>query len=359
MRDAADLRLDEAIVHVLNPRRDQGVVLSHGTIPLAQNPRVVEYLVSHVERSLRDQTARAARFVEETADAPFGVCGDLLAGKVDIVAGSRRLAERLCDLIAGDRRIATGDLVVCRFRAGNHPDVPFYLGLLKLDPSEMFRHSLAQDDAGNEYVTLELEADALPTAGERLQKCAFVRPLDPRPSGYDMMLLDRQIGADEGQQVAKFFVNRFLGAGLAYGPAEQTKAFNRCVVNALNRAREDGTLVLADEEAVRVAIDHALQTPSIDTVVWVDGLPGSADLRTRLRQALVNDLPDQRIEVDAKIASSIVRKKRFRGAHGLKVEVEADQYADVITSVEPPRNDQTVGRWRITIETETWEEFSR
>lgn len=209
MRYAADIRLDELIVHIVDPRRANGLVLSERTLPLDSNERVADYFATHIENSLRDPAARAARFVDLGDENTAGLCRALLEHNVGLVEGSRRLAQRLYEIIAGDRRIAAGDLAVGFYRAGNRPDVPRYLALLKIDPSEVFRHTTARDPDGNLYVSFEVETDVMPTTREKLQKCAFVQPLEPRPE-YDMMLLDRQVRPPAGAPARSQILRRGL-----------------------------------------------------------------------------------------------------------------------------------------------------
>jgi hypothetical protein len=240
MRDATNIQLDQLIIHILDPKRPDSPVLSECTIPLEGDQRIVDYFVTHIQNSLKNPTAKAARFVVIDDEIVSGVCKALLEDRLDLVEGSRRLAQGLYEIIAEDRRINACDLgscnsfirairdpfcrfyhefhewtndtnfnrlffgkhlAVCLYRAENQHSVSRYLALLSIEPSEVFRHKKEHDPQGNLYVNYEIETEIMPTTREKLQKCAFIQGLEPRPD-YDMMMLDRQ----KREGVAKFFI---------------------------------------------------------------------------------------------------------------------------------------------------------
>lgn len=356
MRYATDIQLDQLIVHILDPWRPSGVVLSERALPLDGNPRLVDYFVTHIQNSLQDPAAKAARFVALDNEVASGVCKALLDDSLDLVGGSRRLAQRLYRIIAGDRRISAGDLAVCFYRAGNQPHVPRYLALLKIDPSEVFRHKTERDPQGNLYVSFEIETDVMPTAREKLQKCAFVQPLAPRPE-YDMMLLDRQVRPSVPRPVARFFAEDFLGAQLALDARQRTDRLYRGLVSAHNRLRPD--LRPQDDESLRQAIDSAVTSSFINIDTWLEALPLPEESKQQIEQVVSQELPDREFEIDTTYAQQLTRKRRFRGDHGLRVEVSAERYNQVIRSVERVEEPEAPPYYRIVIHTEKWEEVLR
>jgi hypothetical protein len=356
MRYATDIQLDQLIVHMLDPWHPDGFVLSERTLPLDREQHLADYFVAHIQNSLQDPAARAARFAALDDEAAPGVCKALLDGSLNLVEGSRRLAQRLYEIIAGDRRISAGDLAVCTYRAGNRPHVPRYLALLKIDPSEVFRHKTERDPQGNLYVSFEIETDVMPTTREKLQKCAFVQPLDPRPE-YDMMLLDRQTRQPVPLPVARFFAKDFLGAQLALDARQRTDTLYRNLVSAHNQLRP--RLRPQEDESLRQAIDGVVTSAFINVDTWLEALPLPEDQKERIDQVISQELPDREFEIDTTYARHLVRKRRFRGDHGLRVEVSAERYNQVIFSVERVEEPGGPPYYRIVIHTENWEEVPR
>jgi hypothetical protein len=119
MRDATNIQLDQLIVHIRDPTRPDSFVLSECTIPLDGNQRLIDYFVAHIRNSLKDSAAKAARFVAMDDEVVSGICKALLDDRLDLVEGSRRLAQKLYEIIADDKRIKACDLAVCFYQAEN------------------------------------------------------------------------------------------------------------------------------------------------------------------------------------------------------------------------------------------------
>jgi len=59
-----------------------------GTIPLGNNLRLSKYFIEHIESSLRDPMARAARFIDLTGGVTAQACKGFFGGTLDLVAAS-------------------------------------------------------------------------------------------------------------------------------------------------------------------------------------------------------------------------------------------------------------------------------
>ena len=353
MWDATNIHLDQLIVHILDPKRPDGPVLSECTIPLEGNQRLIDYFVTHIQNSLKDSAAKAACFVAMEKEAVSGICKALLDGHLDLVEGSRRLAQQLHGIIKSDKRIKACDLAVCFYQAENQHSVSRYLALLKIDPSEVFRHKTEYDPQGNQYVNFEIETEVMPTTRERLQKCAFVQQLEPRSPDYDMMLLDRQTREKE---VAKFFIKDFLGAKLALDTQQRTSLLYKSLISAYSQIRPE--LQPHEAESLRQAIDVAITSACINIDSWLQALPLSEVHKEQIDQVVSQKLPDREFEIDKTYAQKLIRKRRFQGDHGLRVVIEAsgETYKQVIRSEERVEEPGSPPYYRIVIHTEKWEE---
>lgn len=351
MRDAINIHLDQLIVHILDPGRPNGFVLSERTIPLERNQRLVDYFVAHIQNSLKDPTAKAACFIAMNDKAVSGICKALLDGHLDLVKGSRKLAQQLYAIITSDKRIKACDLAVCFYQAENQHSVSRYLALLKIDPSEVFRHKTEYDPQGNQYVNFEIETEVMPTTRERLQKCAFVQQLEPRSPDYDMMLLDRQTREKE---VAKFFITDFLGAKLALDARQRTEYLYTGWVSAHNQIHK--ALQPNDNEIVDRVIRDAVASEYINIDTLLQMLPLSEEHKKLFDQVVSQKLPDREFEIDKTYAQKLIRKRRFQGDHDLRVNVSEEEYKQVIRSVERVEKPGSPPYYHIVIHTERWEE---
>ena len=356
MRDAIKIQVQQLAVHILDPHGPRELVLSETVSPLEGNERLHNYFASHIENSLGDPATKAAQFeviVEKTA---AGVCKDILDGSLDLVAGSRQLATWLYQIMKKNKAISAGDLAACLFRAGNYPETPHFLALLKLDPADVLRHVVAQDELGRQYVKFLVQEDVLPTTRERLQKCAFVQPLDPRPDDYDLMLLDRQVRRPEERAVAKYFSEDFLACQMALDARQRTHRFYVGAISAYNALRQ--RLTPNQDDALRQSIDTAVGAKQMDMDVWVSGLPLPAEKRGEIDQIVSQRLPDRTFELDQGHAKKLLQQRRFRGEFDLRVSVQADKYDRVVKKVEWHQDKGKPGYFEIVLHSKTWDEVT-
>jgi hypothetical protein len=349
MRDATNITIRELIIHILDPQ-GQGLVLSSVAVPLDGNQALVDYFSHHILASLRDPGIKAARFRNINPEQPSGVCRGILRADLPLVEGSRQLAQDLFSILEQDRRITSGDLAICLFQAENYPYTRF-LGILKVDPSQIFHHVILTDPRGEAYVSFETLPEAF--TSERLQKCAFVQPLEPRHPEFDMLLLDRQQRLPENGSIARFFSENFLDAEEALDSRRLTEIVYRGLVNAENRVRERLTGEQSDilEEGILQAV--ASRRLNLDT--WLESLPLTDEIKQEIDQAVSPRLPSREILIDRSYSQQLARKVKYRGAGGLRLEVPSENLNTVIVSEEYVTNDpQRPPYYRIVLETEEW-----
>lgn len=349
MRDATNITIQELIVHILDPQA-QGLVLSGVPIPLEISPNLVDYFSSHILNSLKDPGIKAARFRNINPQQPSGICRGILRGEVPLVEGSQRLAGELYSNLERDRRITPGDLAVCLFQAENYPYTRF-LGIMKVDPAQIFRHVILKDKRGNTYVSFETMSEAF--TSEKLQKCAFIQPLEPRHPEFDMLLLDRQSRLAENGGIARFFSETFLDAEEVLDARKMTEIVYRGLVNAENRLRD--RLSEVENEALEESIIQAVTTRRLNLDSWLEDLPLADEAKHEINQMVSPRLPAREVLIDRSYSQQLVSKIKYRGDGGLRLEVPAENYNTLIVSEKYIIDDpDRPPYYRIVIETEVW-----
>lgn len=350
MRDVENLQIENFILHILDPHGGQGLVLSDTLLPLGEDPALAEFITRHIQGSQQDATCKAARFRGTEAETPFGICRAMAGGEAAFLDGSQRLARRLYAILERDRRISAADLGVCFYRAANYPGQRF-LALLKIDPSRVFRHTVRRV-GGRVQVGFELEGAAF--TGERLQKSAFMRssPLEPRPTDYDLLLLDRQTGGDQPDGVARFFAQTFLDSQPAFDARQYTEHLYRGLASAQNNIRT--RLSEAQNADLEERIHTAVCAERIDLDEWVDQLPLAPELKSEIDTSVRQQVPDRRFELDPAYSARLTQKVRYRGDAGLAVTVRTEDAERVIRSVTRVNEPGRRPFYRVTIETEEW-----
>lgn len=228
MRDAINIHVERAIVHVVDNQRKQAI-LSEVELSLAEQPKLQAYFDSQVANALTDPATSAAVFKPDGDTGTADLCYQVLGDEAKLIPNSQRLAERLFAIMAEDRRTVAGSLVVCLYSAANYLGNKF-LALVKIDPSEVLVQKIARDRQGRRTVSFEVRDDALPTAREKLQKAAIVQP-KRRGAEYELLLLDRQVA----KVAANFFASGFLNATPALDAHARTDKFYTAAQTAYNR----------------------------------------------------------------------------------------------------------------------------
>lgn len=347
MRDIEKIGLEWAILHQVEAG-PSGLRTSSRELPLDDSPKLAEFLAGHIRNGLKDSQTRAAKWLPSETVAPVpAACKDLLGGTPDLITPSHQLATALHAAIGDDQRIARGALAVCVYRdaAASDAVAEHFIALVKLDPSDVFQPTWQTDESGLSYLSVTELPDALPTLHERLQKCAFVRATRPGDE-YQLLVLDRQV-ADVS---ARFFMEGFLGAEVAFDDKALTENLYRALITA--RRQLQATLPLDQLVALDDSIRGLFAGETVDLGEWLPTLPQAernAIDNEVLRRHLDRAFPLHR----ATQARLLGGKVRYRGDNGLQVQVDRDAYDDVVQLGEIP--DQIPRRFRVVIETSTWE----
>lgn len=353
MRRIENIRITEMFVHILDQQNGE-IHCSDFPIQLDGNQPLSDYFTGHLKVSLKDPAARAAQFQHINLDQASGICANILAGQALLRDGSRQLAESLHRIIRADRRISSADLAVCLFedldRQGN-----VYIGILKIDPSEVFEHEITYEN-GRTRIQYQLKNNAL--TKEKLQKCAVIRPLDPRHPHYDLLLLDRQSGESLDGMGARFFAENFLDAVETFDAQSRTKV----LYNVLMQTHKDLRDQLPDpvNQELDQRIPLAVTNQRINVENWLDDLRLEDQVRQQFRDALhAKGLVDGEFELDPQFGERLVRKVYFVGDHEFKITVPYIHMNEIIKS-DTTFTDPDGQEWHeIKIHTKAWNKVTR
>ena len=347
MREVEKVGLERAILHQVEAG-SSGLRMSGRELPLGDSPKLAEFVAGHIQNGLRDSQTRAAKWPAQVASAEVpATCQALLDGTLDLITSSQRLATALHGAIGDDQRIARGALAVAVYRDATASDLEaeHYVAMVKLDPSDVFRPEWRTDENGTSYLSVSELRDALPTLRERLQKCAFVRTMRPGED-YHLLVLDRQVP----DVSARFFMEGFLGAEVAFDDKALTEGLYRAIDHARGKLQDSGLPV----ERL-VALDDAVQGlfagEAIDLAEWLPTLPSAE--RNAIDEEVRSRQLDRAFEVYPDTQKRLVTGKvRYRGDNGLRVQVNRTAFKDMVHVDEI--EGQMPRRFRVTIETSIW-----
>ncbi|MEL7264258.1 MAG: nucleoid-associated protein [Planctomycetota bacterium] len=324
MRNIQTVSLERVIVHTINSDTAT-LTLSARQIPFTPDGDIAKYFQAHILASLHDTRARTANFLDDSALRP--ICDSLLKSPSRIVSDSKTMVQQLH--LASDRRISSGAIAICTFATPQLSSVPRIIAILKLDPSDGFQPIKTTDAKGRVIVELNKVTGVVPVAGQRLQKCAFIRPqptLDA--SNYRIIVLDGQ--SSEPGKPARFFLKKFLGAEHHANVADMTLQFYRNAILAEAHLRQHDSVDAADRlhRAARVALDG----PQIQPDSLADSLGLSDEHKSCVADALAKDIPDLSFAVDPSVAEAITKKRVFK-TQGFMMSIDAELYPSYVESM--------------------------
>lgn len=346
MRNLMEISIQDMIVHILDGKPGGTTIFSDMPIDLAQSSVLTEYFQNQIIKVSQDGAARLARLVDEYAPDMHPLYQQIVTQPAEFVSESKKLGKRLHKIMVEDQRIVAGDLIICVVAAASYPDAHL-LALLKLNPTHAIVHRSRKDKKGRWIVTLEAIADALPTAGERLQKAAIVRQTGD--TEWELLVLDRQVGDPAMRPAADFFLRRFLGADWKLtAQAQTTRTFGAIAGVATNLYKRKDPACWTEAANIFQHLDVALGADQID----LDNVVQSMDVKEETKQAIQKELNkvlvQREIEVDRTMADKLTGKVRYRGEDDLVLSASSDVYKRLVTESEGPP-------YRIVIQTRRWQ----
>jgi hypothetical protein len=327
MRDARNVVVQRAIVHIID-NANQQMTLSEAEIDLGgRDGALRDYFSSQIQNALRDSQTGSARFSGDGDKSASKECFRILKDPGSLIDASQKLAGLLLAAMGGDKRIAQGSLAACLYSSENYPKAS--LALIKLDPGRGLVQKVEKTASGKRVVNFHVRKDVMPTANEKLRKAALV-PRRGTDETFDLLLLDRQAAG-----VANFFAQAFLNAEPARDAQSNATSFYEVGQRAYNHAMKNtgNPDSLADADVILRSVESTLPGAEVDLDDWLKKLPVSAATRDHLAGEIGIEFPEEKtIVVDANFAKAkLLRKRRFRGGHGVSFEVDSDYYDDVVT----------------------------
>lgn len=348
MRSVSSVRVEKVAFHELHRRPSGEVDLRLSEVSLVLDrvdddgePSAERYLTEHVMRSLNDPIALAASF--ESPELPTPHALERLFEDDDFLAASQDVARQLFEVLKHDARISAGTVAVVQYLPDGGDRC---VGVIKFDPSTGF--TLVERLVGEKtQLVLDTVDGVLPSVRERLQKCAFVRR---RAAGqpFQLLVLDRQTRSEE---VADWFLHRFLSAEEVATDQTRTQEFYRAAVKARQAVEAD--LTESQRRGLDAARDQALRDNHISVDTFIENraeLP-TDDVRERYRAAFEGSVTDHDFDVDRPTAERLLKKAKFVGDGGLVLIVDLDDIERVGELEHDPVDDRPFVR----IWTESWD----
>lgn len=353
-----ELEIQHLIAHNVDHRSLDAPELSEREPP--SDPQVAAFFAHHIQEARKHQHSQESVFTDAGSDLQ-ALCRNILRNpKRNLVKASQEIAQLLfasmlrnppvadpdedkLTNLKPDRRISSGELVVCTFTNGDEDP---WLALLKMDSAQGFASESTIID-GQFVIVFKPVGGVMPT-GE-LQKCAFVLPEKKgKTSRIDLLVLDQQVTPYGGHRLASsFFTERFLRCEPVLNAADRNRAF----IAGSQLFAENSDWSDEQRNEFQDGLEQVTKQPRINVVHFSDTFvpTGQQDeyldfLRSKqgLSQFVFRRDPD--------VTEKLTRYLEFRGDAGLKVLVESHQADQILNAVQDP----ATGEWTVTIRTAQW-----
>lgn len=215
MRETNSVILHRVIIHVLDKAMDTPLFTDYEQ---EVTEEIHELLEKHIVRSLKDDDNRIAKFISGP-NIVRDNCDAMLYDEDSFIESSKKIAEHLFNAMKSNGNTSPCDLVICIYSVENIK----YVALLKMNYRKSYIHDV--EYIGDKFkVSIIPQETSLPGAGQRLQKCAFIKLYEANEE-YDLVILDKQQSADQENEVANFFVKDFLNSNMLIDSKDKTKMF--------------------------------------------------------------------------------------------------------------------------------------
>lgn len=247
-----EVNINEAIIHVLDNNADEPILNEYA---LDLDEEKYNFILKHIQKCLKDEDLKYGVFSEESSIVK-DLSQQYLNGENNILTVSKELAKQMFILMRSKGNIPSCDLIVVSFTTEFGP----ILGIFKMDYIKNYVHTI-------EFVDEKLGIDivpqftGLPGSSQRIQKCAFIKPIRDENS-FDLMVIDKKIKIKESdnnenqEYGTNYFIDNYLGCTIVDNERDVTKSF----VKAAEKFTQNTFAENADEaEVVRSTIKRKLR----------------------------------------------------------------------------------------------------
>jgi len=320
-----EVNINEAIIHVLDNNADEPILNEYA---LDLDEEKYNFLLKHIQKCLKDEDLKYGVFNEEQ-NIVKDLSQEFLNGENNLLVVSKELARRMFILMRSKGSIPSCDLIVVSFTTEFGP----ILGIFKMDYIKNYVHTI-------EFVDNKLGIDivpqftGLPGSSQRIQKCAFLKPIR-KENSFDLMVIDKttknkdsknsQVDNNENQEYGtNYFINDYLGCTTFDNKRDITKNF----VKAAEKFTQNTFPENADKaETVRSAIKRKLKEEDNIDIIELSEEMFSENHDTK--EKFVEFIKDQGITENISLDKEWIDKKLKRVR--LKIDKDIDLYVDTET----------------------------
>jgi len=242
-----DININEAVIHIIDSDAEEPILNEYS---LELNEDVYKFLYRHIEKCLKDEELKYAKFEKGTSIIKESVQHYLNGTESNLIDASQELARQLFSIMKGNCNIPSADLIIVSITTDQGP----MIAILKMDYIKNFTHEIQFIDS-KIGVDIIPQVAGLPGSGQRIEKAAFLKPIR-EDENFNLMILDKKKASKEDEYGANYFLNTFLNASIVTNERDMTKTFMKA---SENWTRKNITEDAAKAEEIRSTIKTKLK----------------------------------------------------------------------------------------------------
>lgn len=241
-----EIAINEAVIHILDNNSEEPVLNEYY---LELNEDIYKFLLRHVDRCLKDEELKYGIFNSER-NIVKDLSQEYLNGENNLLEISKELARQMFILMKSKGNVSSCDLLSVSISTEHGP----MLGIIKMDYVKNYTHTINFVD-NKIGINIIPQFTGLPASSQRIQKCAFIKPLREEQD-FNLMVIDKGGNKEKEEYGSNYFITSYLGCSIINNERDMTKAFINAAENwTRNKLKEDA----ATQETVRSTVKRALK----------------------------------------------------------------------------------------------------
>lgn len=312
-----EVNINDAIIHILDSSGEEPVLNEY---PLELTEETYKFLLRHVDRCLKDEELKYAKFNKER-NIVKDLSQEYLSGQNTLLEVSKELSRQMFKMMKSKGNIPSCDLIIVALSSEVGP----LLGILKMDYVKNFTHAI--DFVDNKVgINIIPQFTGLPVSSQRIQKCAFIKPTVEEQE-FNLMVIDKYNQKDKEDYGSNYFINDYLGCRVIDNERDATKNLLKTTEEWTRNRLQDNA---AKAEEVRSTIKKKLkEEDSINIKSLSENLfVGDEQAKQDFEQYAASQGLNENINVDKDWVSKKLKRKRLKVDRDIDLYINEDAYND-------------------------------
>ncbi|KEI95112.1 hypothetical protein N496_19345 (plasmid) [Clostridium botulinum A2B3 87] len=312
-----EININEAIIHILDSNAN-GPILNEYKLRLDDDN--YKFILKHVEKCLKDQQLRYAKF-NNGRNIVKEISQEYLNGQNDLLTISKELAKQLFTLMKSNDNIESCDLMIVSISTEYGP----MLGILKMDYIKNYIHVI--DTVENKIgINIAPEFTGLPMTASKIKKCAFIKPIR-EDQEFNLMLIDKQKKSKDSEEYgSNYFIKNYLGCDVIENERDMTRQLVENTDKFIKDNIDDVKTAVKTKDLLREKLKR-------EDTINIEDITDEIFKDETLKQEFINfnyeNNIDKPIEVDKEFVTKIVNTLKFKLNKNITLSIPEDIYSDI------------------------------